>query len=565
MGGAITPEFKQRVLEHIDIVELINSRVPLKKAGKDYQALCPFHNEKTPSFTVSPEKQFYYCFGCGASGDAISFLMNIDRLEFPEAVLALAERAGIPPPADDGQPHGPDLRPLYEMTEQAARLYANQLRTHPEAQRAVAYLKRRGLTGETARAFALGYAPPSWDFILGELGRDAAGRTALAACGLIVDHGDKRYDRFRDRIMFPIRDRRGRPIGFGARTLGDQKPKYLNSPETALFKKGHALYGIYEALRVGRRRDRILVVEGYMDVIALAQFGIDHAVATLGTATSTHHLTELKRITPELIFCFDGDQAGRKAASHAMETALSLATGEQDIRFLFLPEGEDPDSLIRREGARAFERRVQGSKPLSDLLFERLLEGIDRDTLEGRARLARMAQPLIDKVPQGVYRDLLQTRLSELVGVKPSWSPAPRYAANRSRIHPRSTLLGNAIAILLRHPELAHLARAQPADWRRYDNPGVAVLEGLLERIEMDPDLTPSELIEPWREHAYYKRLKDLSEAPMIHGLTSQQLAGDLTGALARLSDEVRRAEERDAEWRRATARIAGDSNDEGS
>ena len=351
MAGRIPPSFIDDLLARIDIVDLIGQRIALRKAGKDFQARCPFHDERTPSFTVSPDKQFYHCFGCGAHGTAIGFLMEHDRLAFREAVEELAQRVGLVIPSD-GEPirTGPDQGPLYQVLEQAAELYRQQLRSHPEAARAVDYLKGRGLTGEIAARYGLGYAPSGWDFLLSRLGRDPAGRQRLLQAGLITDQDGKSYDRLRERIVFPIRDRRGRVIGFGGRVLGDGKPKYLNSPETPVFHKGRELYGLYEAQKARRKLERLLVVEGYMDVIALAQFGIDYAVATLGTATTPEHLQLLLRSAPELVFCFDGDRAGRDAAWKALQTALPLATGNQSLRFLFLPEGEDPDTLVRAEG-----------------------------------------------------------------------------------------------------------------------------------------------------------------------------------------------------------------------
>lgn len=400
MAGRIPSDFIDALLTRIDIVHLINSRVPLRKAGREYQACCPFHDEKTPSFTVSPQKQFYHCFGCGAHGSAIGFLMEYERQDFREAVEELAQQAGMQLPTDGEAVHtGPDPRPLYDLLDQVATLYRRQLRQHPQAPRAVDYLKERGLTGEIAAGFGLGFAPPGWDFLLGTLGADAQVRERLLRSGLLIEQDGRCYDRFRDRIMFPIRDRRGRVIGFGGRVLGEGQPKYLNSPETPVFHKGRELYGFYEARQANRTLERLLVVEGYLDVIALAQFGITYAVATLGTATSAEHLRQLLRGAPELVFCFDGDRAGRDAAWKALETALPLATGRQQIGFLFLPEGEDPDTLIRRAGRDGFEQHLRTAAPLSDALFDRLAEQVDMSSLDGRARLATLAKPLLDKVP----------------------------------------------------------------------------------------------------------------------------------------------------------------------
>jgi len=324
MAGPIPQDFIDQLLARVDIVDVVGSRVPLKKAGREFTACCPFHTEKTPSFTVSPVKQFYHCFGCGEHGTAIGFLMAYDRMTFPEAVEELARQVGLEVPHEERpERRGPDPQPLYDVLERAAQHYQQQLRRHPEAQRAIQYLKGRGLSGETAAAFGLGYAPPGWDNLLGAHGTDAEAVKRLDLAGLLAEgSGGKRYDRFRDRIMFPIRDARGRVIGFGGRVLGDAKPKYLNSPETPVFHKGRELYGLYEARRVPGAIERLLVVEGYMDVIALAQHGIGNAVATLGTATTTEHLERIFKTAPEVVFCFDGDRAGREAAWKALNAAL---------------------------------------------------------------------------------------------------------------------------------------------------------------------------------------------------------------------------------------------------
>ncbi|MFZ1536908.1 MAG: DNA primase, partial [Chromatiaceae bacterium] len=410
MVGRITSDFKSDLLARIDIVDIINRHVPLKRAGSLFSACCPFHEEKTPSFTVTPARQTYHCFGCGAHGNAIDFLIEYNNLNFPEAVEELARQAGMEIPEDEGTPihKGPNTRPLYAVMAQAAQIYQQQLRHHPQAGRAVDYLKERGLSGHIAAAYGIGYAPPAWDFLLDRLGRAEPEREHLLQAGLVIAQDGKVYDRFRDRVLFPIRDRRGRVIGLGGRILGDGKPKYLNSPETPIFHKGRELYGLHEALKVHRQPERLLVVEGYLDVIALAQFGIDYAVATLGTATTPDHLRLLLPQAPELVFCFDGDRAGRDAAWKALETCLPQASGQQEIRFLFLPEGEDPDTLVRKEGREPFEERIRQAKPLSDFLLEHLSQGIDLTSLDGRARLGSRVTPLLARLPQGLLRDLLR-------------------------------------------------------------------------------------------------------------------------------------------------------------
>lgn len=427
MAGLIPQRFIDDLLNRTDIVEVVGSRVQLKKTGKNYSACCPFHQEKTPSFSVSPDKQFYYCFGCGAGGNALSFLMEHDHLDFPQAVEDLAKRAGLDVPREDARPGQRPRQsgdsPLYPLLEAAAGYYRQALKSHPARQAAVDYLKGRGLSGVIARDFGLGFAPPGWDNLMKHLGGDSLQQKALIDAGLLIENADsgKRYDRFRDRVMFPIRDSRGRVIAFGGRVLGDDKPKYLNSPETPVFHKGQELYGLYEARKSSRNLDEILVVEGYMDVIALAQQGLRNAVATLGTATSEEHIKRLFRVVPSLLFCFDGDSAGRNAAWRALESCLPNLQDGRRVRFLFLPEGEDPDSLVRREGTDAFRARIhQQAQPLADYFFRHLMEEADPSTLEGKAHLATLAMPLIERLPGANLRALMRQRLGELTGLDPA-------------------------------------------------------------------------------------------------------------------------------------------------
>jgi DNA primase len=558
MAGRIPSAFIDDLLARTDIVDLIGSRVQLRKAGRDFQARCPFHDEKTPSFTVSPDKQFYHCFGCGAHGTAIGFLMEHDRLGFREAIEELAQRAGLAVPSDgEAVPAGPDHSVLYDLLERVAALYRRQLREHPDAHRAVDYLKGRGLTGEIAARYGLGYAPPGWDFLLARLGAEPLAWGRLLQAGLVTEQDGRRYDRLRDRITFPIRDRRGRVIGFGGRLLGEGKPKYLNSPETPVFHKGRELYGLYEAQQAHRKSERLLVVEGYMDVIALAQFGIDYAVATLGTATTPDHLRVLLRSAPELVFCFDGDRAGRDAAWKALEAALPLVTGNQSLRFLFLPDGEDPDTLIRREGREAFEQRLVRASPLSEFFFEQLAGQVDMISRDGRARLATLAKPLIERVPAGIYREMLENRLAALAGV----APRPRSVAGRPgrvrkevRQPTRPSRVAQAIALLLDHPELAAEVDGVDDDWRRLDNPGVAILGQLLEMIAAYPGINKAALIERWRDHEHFAYLQRLSVEAFLRDIPEGGAAHELTGALAGLSKAVRDAERLRPLNRRSTA-----------
>ena len=424
MAGLIPQSFIDDLLNRTDIVDVVSSRVQMKKAGKNYTACCPFHKEKTPSFSVSPDKQFYYCFGCGAGGNALGFIMDHDNLDFPQAVEELAKAAGMEIPREEsGRPHKPRQptdSPLYPLLTAAADFYRQALKSHPQRKAAVDYLKGRGLTGEIARDFGLGFAPPGWDNLYKHLSSDTLQQKAMIDAGLLVENAEtgKRYDRFRDRVMFPIRDSRGRIIAFGGRVLGDDKPKYLNSPETPVFHKGQELYGLFEARKFNRSLDEIIVVEGYMDVIALAQQGLRNAVATLGTATSEEHMKRLFRVVPSVLFCFDGDQAGRNAAWRALEATLPCLQDGRRARFLFLPEGEDPDTLVRSEGTDAFKARInQHAQPLADYFFQQLTEEADPRSLEGKAHMATLAAPLIDKVPGANLRTLMRQRLSEITGL----------------------------------------------------------------------------------------------------------------------------------------------------
>ena len=418
----IPQKFIDDLLDRVDIVEVIDRRVKLKKTGKNFSACCPFHDEKTPSFSVNPGKQFYYCFGCGAGGNALGFLMDYERLEFPEAVESLAQTVGLQVPKEElrpGQTPPQDTnRPILEQLEQATRFYEHSLRKHPEAKRAVAYLKGRGLSGEIARAFRVGFAPPGWDNLLQTADNDAQQIKRLTDGGMLVTNDRGRtYDRFRDRIVFPILDARGRVIAFGGRVLGDDKPKYLNSPETPVFHKSRELYGLYQARKSERSLNRIVVVEGYMDVIALAQYGIGYAVATLGTATSEAHMERLFRHVPEVVFCFDGDEAGRKAAFRALESTLPVMHDGRQARFLFLPDGEDPDSLVRARGAEHLEHLFSSATPLENFLFDWVAQDLDISTLDGRARFSKQAAPFVHLIPEGVFKTLMYQSLADRTGI----------------------------------------------------------------------------------------------------------------------------------------------------
>ena len=407
--------FIDQVLDRTDIVDVIDRRVKLKKAGKNYSACCPFHQEKTPSFSVNPEKQFYYCFGCGAGGNALGFIMDYERVEFREAIESLAQAAGIELPAEeaDALPQIDHQKPLYEAMEDATRVYESLLRKHPTRGRVVDYLKQRGVSGEIARDFRLGFAPEGWDNLMTTLSSEEDIGHAVTSGLLIENDSGRKYDRFRDRVIFPIVNQRGKVIAMGGRVLGDGKPKYLNSPETPLFSKSHELYGLHHIRTFAKNLSRIVVVEGYMDVIALAQFGIHYAVATLGTSVGKPHLEMLFRRVDQVIFCFDGDEAGRKAAFRGMEAALPMMEDGRQVKFLFLPEGEDPDSVVRNKGPQHLEHLFDNADPLETFLFDQMAEGVDIQTMDGKARLSKLVAPYINLIPDGVFKTLLFKALAD--------------------------------------------------------------------------------------------------------------------------------------------------------
>ncbi|WP_461536087.1 DNA primase [Spongorhabdus nitratireducens] len=425
MAGLIPQNFIDDVLARLDIVEVISNRIQLRKAGRNYQGLCPFHKEKSPSFSVSPDKQFYYCFGCGASGNAVSFVMNFEHLDFPATIESLAGTLGLDVPHENTSKATIQKRKqqatLFDVMEEINRWFHQQLQSHPESNRVQHYMRQRGLDQATIERFGIGYAPSGWDNQLQKFGSSAEKKQQMLDTGMLIksEDGDKIYDRFRERVMFPIRDTRGRVIGFGGRVLGNGTPKYLNSPETDIFHKGRELYGLYEAKQANRDLPRLLVVEGYMDVVALAQYGISYAVATLGTATTKEHMEKLFKQTREVVFCFDGDKAGRRAAWRALESTLPVINDGSQVRFLFLPQGEDPDSMVRQEGPDAFSQRIRSEALTFDnYFFRHLAEDIDMQTMDGRARLAKVAQPYLQLMPAGVLKQLVLNRLAEQTGLE---------------------------------------------------------------------------------------------------------------------------------------------------
>ncbi|PWG64927.1 DNA primase [Spiribacter halobius] len=542
MAGRIPDHFIDELLARIDIVDVVGERVQLKRSGSNHLGLCPFHSEKTPSFTVSAPKQFYHCFGCGAHGTAIRFLMEYDRLDFREAVAQLAGLAGMEMPEGARDDQGSEHGDLYRLLGRASELYQRWLREHPERQRAIDYLRGRGLSGEIAARFGIGFAPPGWDNLMGRLGE----RALLARAGMVIERDDGRaYDRFRDRIMFPIRDRRGRTIGFGGRVLGDGEPKYLNSPETPIFHKGQELYGLYEVLQADRHPADILVVEGYMDVVALAQHGLPRAVATLGTATSTRQVERLFRVTKDLVFCFDGDEAGRRAAWRALENALPAMRDGRQVRFLFLPEGEDPDSLVRGHGREGFEALLADASPLSDYLMERLGSMVDLRSMDGRARLVDEALPLLRRLPPDVYRHMLLERLAGLARLETGYLEAVvdgrERLERRVRSEPvdaravRRTPVRMAVALLLQRPALAEAVPAEEiaAMRGRDDVPGLGLLMQLLEFSRDEPQITSGALLERFRDTEHEAALWKL--ATWDHLVPESGLEAEFRDAMARV------------------------------
>ena len=516
MSGRIPREFIDELLARADIVELIDARVPLTKAGRDFKACCPFHNEKTPSFTVSQTKQFYHCFGCGANGSAIGFLMEFEHLSFREAIEELAQSAGLEIP-DTGPARPEDtLTPaLLDAVADANRFFKEQLRQHEMSAEAIRYLKERGLSGEVAAQFEFGLAPPG-----ATLSQTAQGDNKtldlMIKAGLIArDDNNRAYDRFRSRIIFPIHDYKGRVVAFGGRILGDGEPKYLNSPETPIFQKRSELYNLHRARSNIAQQGHSIVVEGYMDVVALAQHGVENAVATLGTATTPRHLERLFRLAPSIIFCFDGDRAGRAAAWRALETALPELGGGRQISFLFLPDGDDPDSLVRREGGDTFRDLAAEATSLPDFLFEKLAGETDMDRIDGRARLVELAKPLLARLPEGPLRELMHQRLREETGVQSTETPRtskgrqppPRRPTPSQRLSPIAT----AISLLLQQPGLAtRFALPEHLD-DSTDEPGLQLLITLHRMAGGESQLTTGALLERFRDSQDASTLEKLA------------------------------------------------------
>ena len=551
MAGQIPRYFLDDLLDRVDIVDVIGLRVKLKKSGTNHSACCPFHSEKTPSFTVSQTKQFYHCFGCGANGNAIGFLMEYENMHFVDAVEALAESVGVDVPRDTAVDQGEqeNRKQRYQLLENCTAYFVDQLKQHPDA---IDYLKRRGLDGETAKKFRIGFAPDAWD----SLGKQFPGKNPdLLKTGMLIHNEQKKshYDRFRNRIMFPIRDRRGRVIAFGGRVLDNGEPKYLNSPETPLFHKGSELYGLYECRKEAQALRQIIVVEGYMDVVALSQFGVEHSVATLGTATNQQHCENIYKIVPEIVFCFDGDRAGRDAAWRALNATLPVLNDGREAYFLFLPDGEDPDSIVSKGGSEAFFDCLEQKKSIVDFMFEHLAGDADLSQIGTRARLAEDAKPLLEKMPPGVYRQLAQQKLESMIGISlgsiaqthdsfpqnqsASGTRQPRKTASQSRaLNP----MRRAILLLLQHPELASLI---PADTFSINPslPGATLLSNLASICLSNPQTNTGSLLEHFRDGPDWTAVSKLASTPYFpdgRELEAEQAKDELTHCLNTLGQQ---------------------------
>lgn len=555
MRGLIPDSFIDELLARVDIVDVIERRVPLKKAGREWTACCPFHDERTPSFYVSPAKQFFHCFGCGAHGSAIKFLMDYERLEFPDAVEELAQSVGLTVPREGGRDDRPreDKTDLYTLLDANARWYQEQLPRSAEAQ---AYCKKRGLDADTIARFRLGWAPAGYDGVIKALGNSPRRMELLTEAGMVSsgERGSK-YDRFRERLMFPILDRRGRVIAFGGRIISSAPPareeqeadipartsqqnpgpKYLNSPETPLFHKGRELFALWQVKQANPKLERIVVVEGYMDVIALHQAGLPIAVATLGTATTPEHTELLFRATPDVVFCFDGDRAGRAAAWKALDATLPRLRDGRQAYFLFLPEGEDPDTLVRKEGRSGFEQRLKNATPLSDYFFDELARDVDTASLDGRARLAERARPLIARLPDGAFRDLMAQELERRTGASARLAANPSAQVQRPVAAQRS-LVRSAIALLLAQPGMADQVE-KPYRFLQLDKPGVPLLAELLDLARSRPGINPAMLVEHFAERTEYPALQKLMAAAVVGEPEAQRT--EFMEALTRMDEQA--------------------------
>jgi len=559
MAGHIPRSFINELLARVDIVDIVEQRINLKKTGKNYSACCPFHNEKTPSFSVSPDKQFYYCFGCGASGNALTFIMEYEGQEFVPAVEDIAQTMGLEVPREAYSDSPQSFHDhLYPLMASVSDYYQKQLKNNPNAKNAITYLKNRGLSGEIAKKYAIGYAPNEWQNLLKLPSSSNKHEQDLVDSGMMIknDKGHT-YDRFRDRIMFPIRNRRGQVIGFGGRIIDQGEPKYLNSPETKLFHKGRELYGLYEMRKEMRNIKQIIIVEGYMDVVALAQFGIYNATATLGTATSSEHLQTLFRICSRVVFCFDGDKAGKAAAIRALQNALPLLKDAREIRIMFLPDGEDPDTMVRKIGAEQFNKNVDGSITLFDFLIQYLTSQVDMNTFEGPARLVHIAKPFSQAIADSILKARFEQRLASLAGLSEKQLSAaiqkdqPSQHQFQSQKQPNTSQYSEArvkpikiqgkapfrraIALLLQNPDALPAANL---DWiNQLDEAGAKIFSKLCELIDQNEGISTGMLIEHWRDQAEEVHLKKLASNDLI--ISKEQIPSELADLLGRLKKEI--------------------------
>ena len=555
MAGRIPKDFIDDLIARSDIVEVIDSRVRLKKAGRNHQACCPFHNEKTPSFTVSQDKQFYHCFGCGAHGNVISFLMEYDRLEFPEAIEELASYYALEVPREQTKSNRPPVdrqqqQDDYQLMEQVARFFAHQLKNHAQSAAAIDYLKGRGLSGDIVKAFNIGYAPPEWDAVLKQFGTTPQRQQQLLDLKLITQNDKgKRFDFFRDRIMFPIRDKRGRIIGFGGRVLGQGEPKYLNSPETRIFHKGYELYGFYQAKQAHRTLEQVLIVEGYMDVVALGQFGIDFAVASLGTATTPEHIQMLFRSTPSIICCYDGDRAGRDAAWRAFENALPYLKDGVEMKFLFLPDGEDPDTMVRQIGADGFKEKLSDALSLSQFMFQSLLKKHQISSEQGKAALSAEGQGLIDKIQGEQQKILLSEELDRLAG-KDVYSrdlkrdvQQANQRTQQNHIHHQKPSAANVspvrllMRLLIEFPQLAsQCSEVTPKSLTGIALPGLELLIEVHSYCSKHANYNTGQILEHFRQHPQINQLSKL--AMWEHHVEEQNLTSVYRDCFSKLIDK---------------------------
>jgi DNA primase len=529
MSNRIAESFIQDLVLRSDIVQLIDGYVPLKKAGRNFVACCPFHTEKTPSFSVNSQKQFYHCFGCGASGNVISFLMEYAHKNFIEAVEILAARLGLSIPQGEYNAKQAKHSSLYDVLRAAMDFYRHELEQDPKAMN---YFQQRGIDAETAQRFALGAAADQWDRLYNHLINKKFSAESIAAVGLSVrsDSG-REYDRFRGRVMFPIRDRRGRPLGFGGRSMdAEAQPKYLNSPETPVFHKGGELYGLYEAEQVTRSLEHLIIVEGYMDVIALSQHGIVNVVATLGTATTSEHMQRVFRLTSRIIFCFDGDNAGQKAAWRALEAALPVLSDGREVRFIFLPLEEDPDSLVRKQGKEAFNAYLDSAMPLSDFFFNQLSQNLSLETPDGRARLASLATPLLEKMPLGVFRTLMldelakKTRLSisSVQKIMPAKPELPSYRPAETAPTARKTPVRLGLTLLIQYPHLVQCIENKVI-FKEVVVAGIELFAAVVDYLQTHAKQTTASLLEHWRDQTEGRYLERLAVEELMTPETGVQ------------------------------------------